>query len=50
MEIALIVNTAFAIISAYWAKQAFENGEKYWGYFNLSASAINAAAVLVTIF
>jgi hypothetical protein len=40
-----IVNFLFVFVSGYFAVQCFQDGNKFWGWFNVFASATNAAAI-----
>jgi hypothetical protein len=44
-----IVNLMFAFFSAYMAMACFEAGVPFWGWFNLFASASNAASLVARI-
>ena len=44
-----IVNLMFVFFSGYLAVQCFQVGATFWGWFNLFASAMNAASVLLHI-
>lgn len=45
-----LINLACIFLSWHWAKEAFANGNKIGGWFNVFASALNAAIVLNYIF
>ena len=36
-------------VSGYFAVQCFQEGNKFWGWFNVFASAMNAACFLLYI-
>jgi hypothetical protein len=44
-----IVNLMFAFFSAYIALECFRAGVTFWGWFNLFASASNAASLAARI-
>ena len=44
-----IVNLMFVFFSAYMAMACFEAGVTFWGWWNLVASAMNAASLLLYI-
>lgn len=46
----LLINFALVFLSWKWSKEAFETGNKFGGWFNLFASALNASAVAVIFF
>ena len=50
MEYFFIVNLVLAAFCWHWATQAFENGANGAGWFNIFASAMNAAAFASHIF
>ena len=43
------LNVFFIFVSGYIAIDCFEDGRDDWGWFNLGASAINAATVAAKI-
>ena len=45
-ELFYLLNLACVFLSWKWASEAFNNGNKFGGYFNLSASALNAVIIL----
>lgn len=45
----IVLNVLFAWLGWQWAKEAFEEGRNGWGWFNLFASAANAAAVAAVL-
>ena len=46
----LLLNLIVMVAGLYWAKQAFEDGQEFWGWVNLFASSLNLAVVLDTLF
>jgi hypothetical protein len=49
MTALVFVNLLFVFVSGYFAVQCFQEGNKFWGWFNVFASAMNAASVLMNI-
>lgn len=50
MQGLFILNLFFVFLSGYWSREAFREGNKFGGWFNLVASAMNMAAVLSVVF
>lgn len=46
MSLLYLGNLVFVFLSWKWATEAFEIGNKWGGYFNLFASALNAAIIV----
>lgn len=46
----VIFNLFFAVMSWKWANESFSRGDNGLGWFNIFASALNAAAVASIIF
>jgi len=44
-----MVNLMFVFVNGYFAVQCFQYGNKFWGWFNVFASAMNAAAIAVRL-
>ena len=49
MNFWLILNAIFVILAWKWANEAFAQGHKGLGYFNLAISAMNFAAILTVV-
>ena len=49
MNFWLIPNAIFVILAWKWANEAFAQGHKGLGYFNLAISAMNFAAILTVV-
>ena len=45
----IYINLFFVFFSAYWAHKTFKRGDNGAGWFNLFASAINAASVMAQL-
>jgi hypothetical protein len=45
-----IINLVFVYLSWKWASEAFDNGNNVFGWFQIFASALNAAALASVIF
>lgn len=45
MEWLFLINFLLIFVSCKWAMDAFKQGNKFGGYFNIFASALNAAIV-----
>jgi hypothetical protein len=43
------VNVFFVFLSGFFAYECFEDGREGWGWFNVFASASNAAAVALRL-
>jgi hypothetical protein len=44
-----IVNFLFVFVSGYFAVQCFREGNTFWGWFNVFASAMNTAAIALAV-
>jgi len=45
-ELLYLINVACVVVSWRVAMQCFSRGDKFWGNFNIFASALNAAIVV----
>jgi hypothetical protein len=45
MEAFFLINLVLVFVSWHWATRAFENGANVAGWFNIFASALNAAVI-----
>jgi hypothetical protein len=44
------INLLFIFVSGYFAVQCFQDGRAFWGWFNVFASAMNAAVIARNFF